>query len=100
MMVLDDNTRDTGCGLKALRRDVFLALPYFDGCTASFRHWFSATVTTLCTSMLLIAAPARRPTTECGTASKPACLRSPAAYGETTNRRKHIPAVSEVKRDA
>ena len=30
-MVLKDGTRDTGCGLKAFRRDVFLALPYFDG---------------------------------------------------------------------
>jgi glycosyltransferase involved in cell wall biosynthesis len=29
--VLRDGTRDTGCGLKALRRDVFLSLPYFDG---------------------------------------------------------------------
>ncbi|HVV92299.1 MAG TPA: glycosyltransferase family 2 protein [Hyphomicrobiales bacterium] len=29
--VLRDATRDTGCGLKAFRRDVFLALPYFDG---------------------------------------------------------------------
>jgi len=29
--VLRDGTRDTGCGLKVLRRDVFLALPYFDG---------------------------------------------------------------------
>ncbi len=29
--VLRDPTRDTGCGLKAFRRDVFLALPYFDG---------------------------------------------------------------------
>ena len=29
--VLNDGTRDTGCGLKAFRRDVFLALPYFDG---------------------------------------------------------------------
>lgn len=28
--VLQDNTRDTGCGLKAFRRDAFLALPYFD----------------------------------------------------------------------
>jgi hypothetical protein len=28
--VLKDATRDTGCGLKAFRRDVFLALPYFD----------------------------------------------------------------------
>jgi dolichol-phosphate mannosyltransferase len=30
-VVLRDSTRDTGCGLKAFRRDVFLALPYFDG---------------------------------------------------------------------
>lgn len=29
--VLKDETRDTGCGLKAVRRDVFLRLPYFDG---------------------------------------------------------------------
>jgi glycosyltransferase involved in cell wall biosynthesis len=29
--VLRDGTRDTGCGLKAFRRDVFLNLPYFDG---------------------------------------------------------------------
>lgn len=28
--VLNDNTRDTGCGLKAFRRDAFLTLPYFD----------------------------------------------------------------------
>ncbi|HEY4862842.1 MAG TPA: glycosyltransferase family 2 protein [Xanthobacteraceae bacterium] len=28
--VLRDDTRDTGCGLKAFRRDVYLALPYFD----------------------------------------------------------------------
>jgi dolichol-phosphate mannosyltransferase len=30
-MVLRDGTRDTGCGLKALRRDLLLSLPYFDG---------------------------------------------------------------------
>lgn len=29
--ILRDGTHDTGCGLKALRRDVFLSLPYFDG---------------------------------------------------------------------
>ena len=29
--VLRDGTRDTGCGLKAFRRHVFMALPYFDG---------------------------------------------------------------------
>jgi dolichol-phosphate mannosyltransferase len=29
--VLRDGTRDTGCGLKAFPREVFLRLPYFDG---------------------------------------------------------------------
>jgi dolichol-phosphate mannosyltransferase len=29
--ILRDGTRDTGCGLKAFRRETFLALPYFDG---------------------------------------------------------------------
>jgi dolichol-phosphate mannosyltransferase len=29
--VLRDGTRDTGCGLKAFRREVFLMLPFFDG---------------------------------------------------------------------
>ena len=29
--ILRDGTRDTGCGLKAFRRDVMLNLPYFDG---------------------------------------------------------------------
>lgn len=28
--MLKDGTRDTGCGLKAFRREAFLALPYFD----------------------------------------------------------------------
>jgi dolichol-phosphate mannosyltransferase len=28
--VLKDGTRDTGCGLKAIRRNVYLGLPYFD----------------------------------------------------------------------
>jgi hypothetical protein len=28
--LLQDGTRDTGCGLKAFRRDAFLALPYFN----------------------------------------------------------------------
>jgi glycosyltransferase involved in cell wall biosynthesis len=29
--ILKDGTEDSGCGLKALRRDLFLLLPYFDG---------------------------------------------------------------------
>ena len=28
--ILQDNTRDSGCGLKGFRRDAFLALPYFN----------------------------------------------------------------------
>lgn len=28
--VLSDGTRDSGCGLKAIRREVYLSLPYFD----------------------------------------------------------------------
>jgi dolichol-phosphate mannosyltransferase len=28
--LLNDGTRDTGCGLKAFRREAYLALPYFD----------------------------------------------------------------------
>jgi dolichol-phosphate mannosyltransferase len=30
-VILRDGTRDTGCGLKAFRRELFLGLPYFDG---------------------------------------------------------------------
>ncbi|MGX1322648.1 dolichol-phosphate mannosyltransferase [Bradyrhizobium sp. USDA 377] len=29
--ILQDGTRDTGCGLKVFRREVFLMMPYFDG---------------------------------------------------------------------
>jgi dolichol-phosphate mannosyltransferase len=29
--ILHDGTRDTGCGLKAFRREIFLSMPYFDG---------------------------------------------------------------------
>jgi glycosyltransferase involved in cell wall biosynthesis len=28
--ILNDGTRDTGCGLKVFRRDAYLSLPYFD----------------------------------------------------------------------
>ena len=41
--LLHDGTRDTGCGLKAFRRDAFLELPYFDHMhrylPALFRAW-------------------------------------------------------------
>lgn len=38
--LLKDGTHDTGCGLKAIRRDVFLRLPYFDG----WHRYFAALV--------------------------------------------------------
>ena len=31
MRLLDDHCPDTGCGIKVIRRDVFLDLPYFSG---------------------------------------------------------------------
>ena len=37
--ILKDNTRDSGCGLKAVRRVVFLRLPYSTAGTASCRRW-------------------------------------------------------------
>lgn len=39
--LLRDGTRDTACGLKAIRRNVFLALPYFD----TMHRFFPALVT-------------------------------------------------------
>jgi glycosyltransferase involved in cell wall biosynthesis len=39
--LLKDGTRDTACGLKAIRREVFLALPYFD----TLHRFFPALVT-------------------------------------------------------
>jgi glycosyltransferase involved in cell wall biosynthesis len=39
--MLKDGTRDTACGLKAIRREVFLALPYFD----TLHRFFPALVT-------------------------------------------------------
>ena len=80
--VLRDGTRDTGCGLKAFRRDVFLALPYFDGLhrflpalvkregyAIGYAMWWTGR-----------AAPAYR-ITGCGTGSGSACSIWPACGG-------------------
>jgi dolichol-phosphate mannosyltransferase len=41
--LLRDGTRDTGCGLKAFRRDAYLALPISTTCTATSPRYSSAT---------------------------------------------------------
>ncbi len=48
-VVLRDGSRDTGCGLKAFRRDLFLALPISTDCTDFFLRWCDAKVTTSAT---------------------------------------------------
>ncbi|MHC0054486.1 glycosyltransferase family 2 protein [Actibacterium sp. D379-3] len=40
--ILKDRTRDTGCGLKAFRRDAFLELPYFNNMHRYLPALFSA----------------------------------------------------------
>jgi len=40
--ILQDRTRDTGCGLKAFRRDAFLELPYFNNMHRYLPALFSA----------------------------------------------------------
>ncbi|MFV2034635.1 MAG: glycosyltransferase family 2 protein [Halocynthiibacter sp.] len=40
--ILSDKTRDTGCGLKAFRRDAFLELPYFNNMHRYLPALFSA----------------------------------------------------------
>jgi len=100
MMVLDDNTRDTGCGLKALRRDVFLALPYFDG----MHRFFPALVQRDGYDVVhvdVVDRPRQHGTSNYGMWDRlKASMLDLGGVWWLTNRRKHIPAVSEVKRDA
>ena len=53
--LLRDQTSDTGCGLKAMRRDAFLGLPYFDH---MHRYLPALILTSPCTPK----APETRPT--------------------------------------
>ncbi len=80
--VLRDGTRDTGCGLKAFRRDVFLACLLSTGCTGSCRRWSSARATrsAMSTSSTGHARMACR-TTACGTGSGSASSILPASGG-------------------
>ena len=80
--VLRDGTRDTGCGLKAFRRDVFLTLPYFDGLHRFLPALVGARAMTSAMSTWSTgrAAPACR-ITACGTGSGSASSISPACGG-------------------
>jgi dolichol-phosphate mannosyltransferase len=100
MMVLDDDTRDTGCGLKALRRDIYLALPYFDG----MHRFLPALVQRDGYDVVhvdVVDRPRQHGTSNYGMWDRLlASLLDLAGVWWLTNRRKHIPAVSEVKPDA
>jgi dolichol-phosphate mannosyltransferase len=100
MMVLDDETRDTGCGLKALRRDIYLALPYFDG----MHRFLPALVQRDGYDVVhvdVVDRPRQHGTSNYGMWDRLwASLLDLAGVWWLTKRRKHIPAVSEVKPDA
>jgi dolichol-phosphate mannosyltransferase len=100
MMVLDDETRDTGCGLKALRRDIYLALPFFDG----MHRFLPALVQRDGYDVVhvdVVDRPRQHGTSNYGMWDRLwASLLDLAGVWWLTNRRKHIPAVSEVKPDA
>jgi glycosyltransferase involved in cell wall biosynthesis len=100
MTVLKDDTRDTGCGLKALRRDVYLALPYFDG-----MHRFMPALVQRdgfdVVHVDVIDRPRRHGASKYGFWDRlVAGLLDLGGVWWLINRRKHIPAVSEVKPDA
>jgi dolichol-phosphate mannosyltransferase len=100
MMILKDDTRDTGCGLKALRRDVYLGLPYFDG-----MHRFMPALVQRdgydVVHVDVIDRPRQHGTSNYGFWDRlVAGLLDLGGVWWLINRRKHIPAVSEVKKDA
>jgi len=100
MMVLDDETRDTGCGLKALRRNVYLALPYFDG----MHRFLPALVQRDGYDVVhvdVVDRPRQHGISNYGMWDRLwASMIDLAGVWWLTKRRRHIPAVSEVKPDA
>src|SRR5262245_18330687 len=100
MMVLDDDTRDTGCRLQALRRDIYLALPYFDG----MHRFLPALVQRDGYDVVhvdVVDRPRQHGTSNYGMWDRLlVSLLDLAGVWWLTKRRRHIPAVSEVKPDA
>jgi glycosyltransferase involved in cell wall biosynthesis len=98
-MVLKDGARDTGCGLKAFRRSVFLALPYFDGLhrflPALFRRDGYDVI-----YVDVVDRSRRHGKSNYGLLDRlPLGLLDLAGVWWLIQRRKHIPSVSEARRD-
>jgi len=98
-LVLRDGTRDTGCGLKAFRRDIFLRLPYFDGL-----HRFLPALVRREGYDIGYVEVSDRPR-RAGTSNYGMWDRLWIGIADLlgvwwlTRRRRHVPQVSEVKRD-
>jgi glycosyltransferase involved in cell wall biosynthesis len=99
-MVLKDGARDTGCGLKAFRRDAFLALPYFDG----LHRFLPALFRREGYNVAFVDVVDRQRghgKSNYGMLDRLAAgLLDLGGVWWLNQRRKHIPSVSEVKRDA
>lgn len=99
-LVLNDGARDTGCGLKCFRRNEFLALPYFDALhrflPALFRRDGLDVV-----FVDVIDRPRAHGTSNYGMIDRLIVgLMDLAGVWWLVRRRKHIPSVSEARRDA
>ncbi|HEY4775954.1 MAG TPA: glycosyltransferase family 2 protein [Xanthobacteraceae bacterium] len=99
-LVLKDHTRDTGCGLKAFPREVFLALPYFD----ALHRFLPALVRRDGYDVAyvdVVDRPRRHGTSNYGMWDRLwVGLLDLAGVWWLIRRRKHIAAISEVRRDA
>jgi dolichol-phosphate mannosyltransferase len=98
-LVLKDGARDTGCGLKAFRRDVFLTLPYFDGLHRFLPALFRREGYDV-TFVDVIDRPRGHGTSNYGMMDRLVIgLMDLAGVWWLIRRRKHIPSVSEARRD-
>lgn len=98
--VLKDGTRDTGCGLKAFRRDAYLALPYFDAL-----HRFTAALMRregyAVTLVDVVDRPRRSGQSNYGFFDRLwVGILDLAGVWWLIRRKRSVPQVSEVKRDA
>jgi dolichol-phosphate mannosyltransferase len=97
--VLKDGARDTGCGLKAFRRDAFLALPYFDGLHRFLPALFRRDGHDV-TFVDVVDRPRGHGTSNYGMMDRLVIgLMDLAGVWWLIRRRKHIPAVSEARRN-
>lgn len=99
-MVLKDGTRDSGCGLKAFRRDVFLALPYFDGLHRFLPALFRREGQNVAFVDVVDRQRGHGKSNYGMLDRLGVSLLDLGGVWWLSQRRKHIPTVSEVKRDA